>query len=56
MAVPHSPIDISQMFCISQKTVKRYIQKFSLTGDIGPVCQRHRPLPLFESFEELTIF
>ncbi len=53
MAVPHSPIDISQMFCISQKTVKRYIQKFSLTGDIGPVCQRHRPLP---RFEELTIF
>lgn len=47
--------DIALKLCISQKTVRRYLRKFSLTGDVEPVCQQHGPPKLLGSYEELII-
>ena len=48
--------DIALKLCISQRSVRRYLQKFSQTGDVKPVHQRHGPPQLLDSVFEVTIF
>lgn len=44
--------NIAELLSISQKTVKRYLDKFHRTGGIEASNQQHRPTPFFGSFEE----
>ena len=47
--------EISQLLSISQKTVKRYLDQFELTGDVEPAAHRHGPQKLLGDFEQLTL-
>ena len=47
--------DISQLLCISEKTVRRYIASFLITGDIKPKSHRHGPPKLLGEFEQLVL-
>ena len=48
--------DIASKLCICQKTVKRYLSSFTLTGDVEPAAQRHGATTLLGNFEELVLF
>lgn len=48
--------NIAELLSISQKTVKRYLDKFHRTGEIEPSNQQHGPTPLFGSFEEFLLY
>ena len=48
--------DIALKLCICQKSVKRYLTLFTLTGDVEPATQQHGPPTLLGDFEELVLF
>ena len=54
--VHHSSVeDISDLICISGKTVRRYIQKFRQLGDVVPQHQRSGPRSLFGDYERVVL-
>ena len=48
-------LQISELFCVSERTVRRYVKIFSTTGDIEPARRRHGPEHLLGDFEQLTL-
>ncbi len=50
-----SPKEISQLVCVSQKSVRRYIAKFELSGDVEPAAHRHGPQKLLGDFGRLAL-
>ena len=46
---------ISNVFSLSESTVRRYIALFHRTGDIEPLTRRHGPEPLMGDFERLSL-
>ena len=55
MAHKMTPSAISQQMCISERSVRRYLRLFELTGDVQPKSQYHGPQPLLGEFEQLTL-
>jgi len=47
--------DISQTLCISERTVRKYINMFEQTGDVEPRKQCHGPPKLLGDFEQLIL-
>ena len=50
-----SATDISQQLCISERTVRRYIDMFEQTGEVKPKKQHHGPPKLLGDFEQLVL-
>ena len=50
-----SPSTISQLLCVSERSVRRYLKLFEQTGDVEPKTQRHGPQLLLGDFEQLTL-
>ena len=50
-----SATDISQQLCISERTVRRYIDMFEQTGEVEPKKQHHGPPKLLGDFEQLVL-
>ena len=50
-----STTDIFQLLQISDHSVRRYVQRFYLTGDVSPSIRRNGPGHLFEEFEQLLL-
>lgn len=46
---------ISQLLCVSERTVRRYITQFEQSGDVQPVSHRHGPPKLLGDFEQLVL-
>ena len=49
------PSAISQQICISERSARRYLRLFQLTGDVKPKSQRRGPQPLLGEFEQLIL-
>ena len=47
--------DISELLCVSKRTVRRYLNQFNVTGDIRPILYRHGPDKLMGNFEQLLL-
>ena len=46
---------ISLQMCISERSVKRYLRLFQLTGNVKLKSQRHGPQPLLGDYEQLIL-
>lgn len=46
---------ISELMCVSERSVRRYLRLFNQTGDVEPKLQRHGPPLLIGEFEQLTL-
>ena len=46
---------ISELFSVSERTVRRYISLFHQTGDIEPTTRKYGPEKLMGEFEQLTL-
>ncbi len=55
MDAPSASHQISRILSISEKTAKRYIKKFWLTGDVAPQQHRSGPIGLFGDYEKLVL-
>lgn len=44
--------EISELLCVSQRSVQRFIARFEQTGDVQPLPHRHGPPMLFGDFEQ----
>ena len=47
--------DISTILCVSERTLRRYINMFEQTGDVQPRVQRHGPSMLLGDYEQLIL-
>lgn len=47
--------DISQLLCVSERTVRRFVTLFQRTGDIKPKSYRHGPPKLMGDYEQLLL-
>ena len=47
--------DISQQLCLSERSVRRYIDLFQRTGNVKPCSQRHGPAKLLGEFEQVLL-
>ena len=47
--------DISKILSISERTIRRYINMFEITGDIEPTLQRHGPPRILGDHERLIL-
>ena len=50
-----SAAEISQQPCISERTVRRYIDMFEQTGEVEPKKQHHGPPKQLGDFEQLVL-
>ena len=50
-----SPTKIARLLSVSESTVRRYLRKFWLTGDVNPVDYHHGPSTLLDDFERVVI-
>ncbi len=50
-----SAAEISQLVCVSERSVRRYITQFQQTGDVQPVPHRHGPPKLLGDFEQVVL-
>ena len=48
--------EISVLFSVSERTVRRYIARFQNTGDVVPCKCRHGPALLLGEFEQMMMF
>ena len=47
--------DISQLLCVSERTVRRFVTLFQQTGDVKPKSHRHGPPKLMGDYEQLLL-
>ena len=47
--------EITEIFGVCERTVRRYIDLFEQTGEVESVQASHGPKPLLDSFEQLTL-
>ena len=54
---PHSlkASDIVEQLCLSERSVRRYIDLFQRTGDVKPCSQQHGPPKLLGEFEQVLL-
>ena len=50
-----SASEISQLLCLSERTVQRYLSLFRQTGDVKPMERRNGPQKLLDEFEQLKL-
>ena len=43
--------DVGQLLFISERSVRRYVERFFMTGDVQPTKQKHGPQLLLSDFE-----
>ena len=55
MAHKMIPSANSRQMCISERSVRRYLRLFQLTGDVKQKSQCHGPQPLLGEFEQLIL-
>ncbi len=48
-------VEISQQLCVSERTVRRYINMFEQTGEVEPKSHRSGPPKLLGDFEQLVL-
>jgi len=47
--------EISQLLCLSERTIQRYLTLFRQTGDVKPLEHRNRPQKLLSDFEQCEL-
>ena len=47
--------DIAEQLCLSERSVRRYIDLFQRTGDVKPCSQQHGPPKLLGEFEQVLL-
>ena len=47
--------EVSELVCVSERTIKRYITQFNQTGDVHPATHQHGPPKLLGEFEQLVL-
>ena len=47
--------DLANLFKVCERTVRRYLKQFQLTGEVQAVQARHGPKLLLGKFEQLTL-
>ena len=47
--------DIVEQLCLSERSVRRYIDLFQRTGDVKPCSQQHGPPKLLGEFEQVLL-
>ena len=47
--------DLAKLFKVCERTVRRYLQRFQLTGEVQAIQARHGPKLLLGEFEQLTL-
>jgi len=52
----HASHEIADLFCLSERTIRRYITLFHQTGDVKPVSCRNGPQRLLGDLEHLHLF
>ena len=50
-----SSAEIGKQFNVSKRTVRRYITRFHITGDVEPSKRRHGPVLLLGEFEQMLL-
>ncbi len=55
LAYQISPTQLADVFCLSERTVRRYIDKFYHTGDVEPKQGGQGPMKLLGDYEQLVI-
>ena len=55
LARNQSSVDIAKELCVSERTVRRYLDMFWQTGEVEPVKYRHGPPRLLGDFEQVII-
>ena len=55
LAHRQSSTEIGKQFNVSECTVRRYITRFHITGDIEPSKRRHGPVLLLGEFEQMLL-
>lgn len=55
MVHKRSSLTIARQMCISERSVRRYVNLFDQTGDVRPKIQRHGPQLLLGEHEQLTL-
>ena len=55
LANNQSSADIAKSLCVSEKTVRRYLDKFWRTGEVQSVNYKHGPPPILGDFEQIVI-
>ena len=56
LAHKRSYSEIAVLFSVSERTVRRYIARFQITGDVVPCKRRHGPALLLGEFEQMMMF
>ena len=47
--------DIAEQLCLSERSVRRYIDLFQRTGDVKPCSQQHGPPKFLGEFEQVLL-
>ena len=55
LAYQLTPTEIADLFCLSERTVRRYIHLFYQTGDVNPKDAVHGPQKLLGEHEQLIL-
>ena len=55
LAHKQSYVEIAMLFSVSERTVRRYIACFQITGDVVPCKHRHGPALSFGEFEQMML-
>jgi transposase len=55
LTLNHSVAEISALFCVSERTVWRYIALFRQTGDVEPQHREYGPRRMLGELEQLTL-
>ena len=50
-----STFEISQLLCLSERTIQRYVTLFRQTGDVKPLERRNGPQKLLSDFEQCKL-
>ena len=50
-----SAFEISQLLCLSERTIQRYLTLFRQTGDVKPLEHRNGPQKLLSDFEQCEL-
>lgn len=50
-----SALEIAQQLCISERTVRRYVDMFQQTGEVEPRAHNHGPPKLLGDFEQIVL-
>ena len=55
LAHKKSYAEIAALFNVSERTIRRYVARFQITGDVEPSKRRHGPVLLLGEFEQMLL-